>query len=207
MSTREDVVKAVGEIRASIPTNSFLLSAMGLRIGTVDYEELHREGVLDGPHNKKVDFFYIDYEAGSAIIAQGYESDDWDEKDPPSNKASDLNTAVSWLLDSNLDSISKAPVRAAAEQLRDALNSGDVHTINVYYVHNAKPSKNVDDELETVEASLRNRLKPWATEVESPISATVRQLGLNHVIELYESRLRSDVNSGHESFHAASSPA
>jgi len=188
MSSRDDVVKAVTELRASFPSNAFLLFTIGLKLGTADYEQLYRDSVLDGPDDKKVDFFHIDRDAGVVVVAQAYERSSWDRTDPPSNKASDLNTATSWLLDSDLDKIAQPSVQAAAQELRDALESGAVHTVEVYYVHNCATSKNVDDELVTVQSSLRNRLEEWSRRIGSPISAFARQLSLPDVVTLWDSR-------------------
>jgi hypothetical protein len=161
---------------------------MGLKLGNADYEQLYRDSVLDGPDDKKVDFFHIDRDAGVVVVAQAYERSSWDRTDPPSNKASDLNTATSWLLDSDLDKIAQPSVQAAAQELRDALESGAVHTVEVYYVHNCATSKNVDDELVTVQSSLRNRLEEWSRRIGSPISAFARQLSLPDVVTLWDSR-------------------
>jgi len=188
MPSRDDVIKAVTELRASFGSNAFLLFTMGLKLGTADYEQLYRDSVLDGPDDKKVDFFHIDRDAGVVVVAQAYERSTWDGADPPSNKASDLNTATGWLLDSDLDKIGQPSVRAAAQELRDALESGAVHTVEVYYVHNCATSKNVDDELATVESSLRKRLEEWSRRIGAPLSAFARQLSLPDVVTLWDSR-------------------
>lgn len=199
MSSRQDVLKTVTDLRASFAPNAFLLFTMGLRLNTGDYEQLYRESVLDGPDDKKIDFCHIDRDAGCAIAAQAYESDAWDDRDPPSNKAADLNTAMSWLLDAEIDAIPRESVQAKARELRDALESGAVDTIQAYYVHNCAWSKNVDDELATVESSLRNKLERWTRTSGSSISAIARQLSLEDVVALYDSRhsfirVRDEVN-------------
>ena len=190
MKSREEIVEAVGELSKYHP-NPFLLFVMSLRLGTEDYDEIYRDNVLDGSDDKKVDFFRLDLESGCAILAQAYESPDWDQVDPPSNKAADLNTAAAWLLDSDLAAIPRPAIQAAAQQLRDALDSGQVHTVEAYYIHNCRRTKNVNDELATVEASLRNKLDRWAEKLGAPISTVARQLSLEDVVALYESRFSS----------------
>ena len=56
MGTREEVVKETNDLQSSYKSNAFLLLTMGLRLGTVDYEQLYRDNVLDGPDDKKLDF-------------------------------------------------------------------------------------------------------------------------------------------------------
>ena len=94
-------------------------------------------------------------------------------------------------MDSEIGTITIEPVRAAAQQLRDALETGDVHTIEVYFVHNTRHSANVDQELTTVESSLRGKLERWSATTGSPITGVARQLSLPRVINLYESRYSS----------------
>jgi hypothetical protein len=157
-------------------------------VGTAEYDDLFRDNVLDGPDDKKVDFFYIDRDVGSATIAQGYEGTKGPDTDAPANKAADLNTAVSWLLDSDLSKIREPAIKAAAEQLRDSLESGAVHTLHVYFIHNCRDTENVDHELDTVEQSLRKDLDQWANRVGNPISCSVQQVSFSAVVSLYEAR-------------------
>ena len=64
----------------------------------------------------------------------------------PANKASDLNTGVSWLLAGDLDGLPET-LRGAAEEVRDALAGGEIRELQLWYVHNCDESKNVADEL------------------------------------------------------------
>ncbi len=153
------------EIDALTPTfgrHAFLLYAMGLRLGMLDYEILWSESLLDGPDDKKIDFFHLDFDDGIATVAQAYCADDWDTPEPPANKASDLNTALAWLLESELDSIPRESVRAAAEQLRDSLRNREITRLEVFYVHNLPHSVNVDAELGTVQRSAQRLLEAYS---------------------------------------------
>ena len=85
MGIREEIIEQVAALEPDFAHNAFLLFAMGLRLGTADYDQLHSDNVLDGPDDKKVDFFHMDFETGVAIVAQGYQSPDWDTREPESN--------------------------------------------------------------------------------------------------------------------------
>jgi hypothetical protein len=104
----------VETLTSDFPDQTYLLYAMGLRLGTMDYHTLRTDNLLDGPDDKKVDFFHLDLESGVATIAQGYQSLDWNRRDPPSNKASDMNTAINWLLESDIEDIPRPAVKASA---------------------------------------------------------------------------------------------
>ena len=99
-----------------------------------------------------------------------------------------MNTALSWLIDSDLETITEESIKAAAQQLRDAFQAGDVHTIEVYFVHNTKETENVNLELATVEAALRAKLERWSSVANVPIAGVAQQLGLVRVMGDYESR-------------------
>ncbi len=150
------------EIEELVPdfgNNAYLLYAMGLRLGTLDYDGLRTECLLDGPDDKKIDFFHLDFDDGIATIAQGYYTANWELPEPPANKAADLNCALAWLLESDVTAIPRDSIRAAAEQLRDALQNREVVRLEVFYVHNLPHSANVDKELETVQRSAQRLLE------------------------------------------------
>ena len=121
MEIDETIRKTADEL-STLGRDGFLLYAMGLKFKTTDYEKLFRDHFTDGRNDKKIDFFYLDRDAGTVTIAQSYKSPDWNKPQPPSNKASDLNTGINWLLDSDIDKIPEDSIKAQAIDLRDALN-------------------------------------------------------------------------------------
>lgn len=185
MGTEEEIRDAVAELGKTYPSSAFLLYAMGLRLRTMDYDEIFRDNVLDGPDDKKVDFFFLDRDAGLAVIGQDYQAADLAKPEPPSNKAADLNTAIAWLLDSDLAMIPSTALRTAAQELRDAIESGEVHTLEVVYVHNLSHSKNVDDELATVQKSLQAKLDAWTRTTSKPLTGIASQVSFDEVEEWF----------------------
>jgi hypothetical protein len=171
----EALHREVSNLSSELPEQTYLLYAMGLRLSTLDYEDLKTNCLLDGPDDKKVDFFNLDLESGVATIAQGYQSEDWSRREAPANKASDLNTGINWLLESNLEDIPRPAVRAAAEELRDNLRSGDVTSVEVFFVHNLSHSDNVDQELGTAQRALNRLLERYTDSAGSYPRGLVRQ--------------------------------
>jgi len=191
----EEIMQKVKELPDAIRSNRFLVFAMSLVLNTEEYERVYGDYVVDGSGDKKVDFFYLDRESGRAVIAQGFETPNWqvgpdEHKEPPADKASDLNTALAWLLDSDLSAIPSEAVRASAQELRDALESGDINTVVLYYVHNLMACANVDKELATVRNNLAGRLGRFQNEGISLV-AEARQLSVDAVLALYKSRYSS----------------
>lgn len=178
----ETLRREVEALAQDFPNQTYLLYAMGLRLGTMDYDSLQTDHLLDGSDDKKVDFCHLDLESGVATIAQGYQSDDWMRVAAPANKASDLNAAVNWLLESNLEDIPRPAVKASAEELRDNLRSGDITTIEIFYVHNLPNSDNVDQELGTAQRALQRLLEQYGDNPDVYPTGIVRQAG-REVIE------------------------
>ena len=80
-----------------------------------------------------------------------------DEDWAPANKASDLNIALTWLLSTDLDHLPEA-LKGRADELRAAINAGEVKQFFIWYVHNLPCSDNVQRELRAVENTARAAL-------------------------------------------------
>lgn len=130
--------------------DALLLFALQLKFGIEDISVVASNSLTEGSDDKKADLIYIDSESGHAVIAQAYMSEDMSKREALRNKASDLNTAVSWLL---ICPISELPmsIKSHAEELQQAIKDGAIETIFIWYVHNLPESQNVQNELTTVE--------------------------------------------------------
>jgi hypothetical protein len=130
--------------------------AINLRFNLDDIQTIATEAITGGGNDKKCDVVYVDKERQIAVIAQGYLSQ---KKRPsaPANKASDLNTALTWLLSTNLEQLPES-LKGRADELRSAIESGEIKQLYIWYVHNLPGSKNVRDELAAVENTARAAL-------------------------------------------------
>lgn len=111
--------------------------------------EAASEYLTDGSNDKKIDLVYINTDDQLAIIAQSYLSKDTNKKSAKANKAADLNSGISWLLNSNESDLPK-DLRAAAHQLRTGINENKIKQIEIWYVHNLPESAEVESELSSV---------------------------------------------------------
>jgi hypothetical protein len=143
---------------ASFKQDALLLFALQLKFGIEDVTEIASTSLVDSPDDKKIDLVYIDSELGYAVIAQTYISDDMTKKGAPANKASDLNTAASWLLNPPLKDLPET-IRPHAEALRSAIQNKKIKALYIWYVHNLPESKNVNKELATVEHTVQTAIK------------------------------------------------
>ncbi len=144
--------------------DALLLFALQLKFGIEDISIVASNSLTEGGDDKKADLIYIDSEARRAVIAQSYVAETLTGKDgrpkteAPANKASDLNAAVTWLLSRSISDLPEK-LKSHAEELRRAISEGAIQKIYVWYVHNLPESKNVMDELKTVEHTTASVIK------------------------------------------------
>jgi AIPR protein len=136
--------------------NAIGLFALGLRFDIDDLDSTGTASVVDGSSDKKIDILFIDEEISTAVIIQAYVS-----KIPkpiaPSNKASDLNTAVTWLIGMKEKDLPEQ-IRTQTIRLRQGIDNGEITKLYFWYVHNCTESKNVEDELAAVTQTLQAAL-------------------------------------------------
>lgn len=165
--------------------------AINIRFNLDDFVTVATESLVGGGDDKKCDVLYIDKERQIAVVAQCYVSSK-PRLAAPANKASDLNTAVSWLISTDLAELPEG-LRSRADELRTSVVAGEVKQVYIWYVHNLPGSKNVENELRTVETTARialsklapaqdvnifaeeifdNKLEKWYTQAERTIIVT-----------------------------------
>jgi len=137
--------------------NALGLFALALRFGSDDLDSIAADSITDGSDDKKCDMIVVNYDEEIAVVAQCYFSAK-ERKAAPANKASDLNTAVAWLLQRPVEELPER-LRPSAEELRDAIKDGAISEIQAWYVHNLPESQNVEDELQTVEQTIKSAIE------------------------------------------------
>lgn len=161
--------------------NAIGLFTLALRFSLDDIHSVAAESVTDGSDDKKCDIIYIDKEDHIAVIAQCYFSDR-SRQSAPANKASDLNTAIAWLLGRNINELPDR-LRSGASELRAAIRDGSISRLEAWFVHNQPESKNVGSELSTVESSAKtlvSRISPGTN-----LAVHALELGKNEIEKLY----------------------
>lgn len=164
--------------------NALPLFAVALHLDVEDLPSFATESLTDHPADKKADIIYINEAEGVACVAQGYTGQDWGKQEAQANKASDLNTAAAWLLQTPINDVPKA-IRAHAKLFRDGLAKKTIAKIIFAYAHNAFESHNVETELQTVRHLLNGLDLLKGTEIE------VVELGLRRIEALYLTSLGS----------------
>lgn len=164
-SFRSDV-----ELIAQYGENSaFIVWSMGLYLNTSDLNQLATDCLTDCPGDKKIDFLKIDTEENILYVAQGYYTS-VEKEVALANKASDLNTAVAWLTDGDINAFPEG-LKEQIQDARDAINDGSISQVKLIYLHNCGESKQVQDELTTAATHLMSILSAHG------ISVTSHELG------------------------------
>ena len=164
--------------------NALPLFAVGLHLGIEDFASFAVNSLTDSPDDKKADIIYINEADGIACVAQGTTAGDWGKPAAPANKASDLNTAVAWLLKQPVDEI-PATIRGHAKLLREGLSQRTITKLVFAYAHNAYESTNVENELQATQRLVRGLAISQRCDVE------VVELGLRAIEALHLTSLGS----------------
>lgn len=143
----------------SLTDDAIGVFAINLRFNLDDIQTIASEAITGGGDDKKCDVLYVDKERQVAVIAQCYLSQKRREA-APSNKASDLNTAITWLLSTDINNLPEM-LKGRAEELRSAIEAAEIKQFFIWYVHNLPGSKNVLDELHAVEDTARAALAKY----------------------------------------------
>ena len=107
--------------------NAIGLFALGIRFNLDDLDTVAADAITDGADDKKCDIVFLDIDNGYAVVAQCYQSAK-PRKEAPANKASDLNTAVNWLLQRDLNDLPER-IRSSADDLRKSISNGEIFPI------------------------------------------------------------------------------
>ena len=98
--------QARSDLTAQYGNNALLLYALQLRFEISDIISVASDALTDGGNDKKCDLIYVDQDTGVAVVAQGYMKQTPKEANlAPGNKASDLNTAATWVFAQNPDEV------------------------------------------------------------------------------------------------------
>jgi hypothetical protein len=163
------------------------LLALKLKFRLEDIQVVAAEAITGGGDDKKCDLLYVDKELQVAVIAQCYFSLK-DRPAAPANKASDLNTAIGWVLSRDLADLPLG-LRGRADEFRSAVESGDIKQIYIWYVHNLPSSKNVLDELKTVEHTAKIALSHFGN--GDNINIFTEEIGNKQLQRLYSQAERT----------------
>jgi len=167
--------------------NALGVFALSLYLRLEDLIEFATNSITDGFNDKKLDICYLNEEEGFLLLAQCYLSPNWKRKSALENKASDLSSAVAWLLSSSEDDIPPG-LKTKAFEARRALREGRLRKIEILYIHNCQESKNVEGQLKTVANAAKDIASSFLGDENTTLSVSHREMGINVIEELFITR-------------------
>jgi AIPR protein len=171
------------DLRTYGDSSGLLLFVAQLRLGFDDVDTFATDALTDGGNDKKCDLVAVMRDTGRIVVAQSYVAQKPETKsEGPANKASDLNTAVSWLLSGELHKLPDV-LRSAAEEARDALESGEISEFQIWSVHNLPEGKNIETELEQAAKTASSLIKSHFPDAQ--VNVTHTEIGRATVDEDY----------------------
>lgn len=180
LSSREDL--------AEYGTNAIALLGLELRFALDDLRTVADEALTDDEKDRKCDLLFIDRESGTAVVAQAYTADDPEKPEPPANKAADLNTALTWILDGEVpDEHLGDKLRSAATDLRQVLADGELSVLEIWFVHNLSESQNANQELRQVEQTAAALVARYFPEQAEQVDVRVLQVSRERLEAWYRS--------------------
>ncbi|MFH5813557.1 AIPR family protein [Escherichia coli] len=181
MNTWEAAYSALEDL-SDYKDNALGLFALGLRFGLDDLSSIGVDAVTDGADDKKLDIVFINSEEEYAVVGQCYYSEK-EKQNAPSNKASDLNTGVAWLLQRDINDVPER-IKSSAINLRQCIKDGSVKSIYLWYVHNLPESHHVESELVTVQQTATSILNKEYPGLKVDVSH--KEVGSKSLQEWYE---------------------
>lgn len=150
---------------------------MGLYLDESDFDKLASDGLTDGGNDKKIDFVIVSN--GTLFIVQGYYTTKEDRKIvAPANKASDLNTALAWIM-SGQGTSPNEKLRSKILEIRKLIDDGEIEAVELLFIHNCAESEQIRVELETCKNYLEGRFNGKEIEV------SYKELGVSSLEKLY----------------------
>lgn len=166
---------------------AWALYALQLYFGFEDIEDVASASITDGKNDKKCDIIYIDKGNKRAVIVQSYSSlKEVIPRIAKERKASDLNTAVAWVLAMDLEEIPSI-IRERISELRDVILNNEIEQLDVWYIHNCHEHDQIKSEMDAVEQTTNSLLDRHYKENNIKVSAL--EVGIETVEEWYRSTM------------------
>lgn len=155
--------------------NALTLFAIQLFFNAEDIASIATDSIIvDGGDDGGIDLVYINKQNKSVVIAQDFISKG-KKTVAPEKKARDLSHGLSLLLNESIKDVPMV-LKSAAEELRAALENGEIEYFHIWYVHNLSGSKNVKNALRIVEHTADKFLEKYGIKVVDSLEVSADEL-------------------------------
>lgn len=161
-------------------SNAYLIWVMGLYLDESDLNSLASDNLTDTGNDKKIDFLKTDFDGRRIILVQGtYNVNPKDQA--KANKASDLNTAMSWFFSGDTKNLPEH-LETNIEGAYKAIEEKKVDSIEIIFLHNNPESKTILNELAVVKETTTSLLKAHGIK---DIRVVVKEIGRNTAEKMF----------------------
>ncbi|EIV8605681.1 AIPR family protein [Vibrio vulnificus] len=164
--------------------NKVAIYALELFFGLEDVLNTLSSAVTGGSEDAKTDILFVNRDEGCIVLIQAYEAQTF-KKSAKGNKGADLSYAMNVLLSTNDSDIPKG-ILPHVMDAREALKSGKINMIHVWYLHNLPESEQIKQQMAPIVAPARELLKPYQNN-EFSIDISVKEIGLETLDVFYKS--------------------
>ncbi|HAS8224284.1 AIPR family protein [Vibrio vulnificus] len=164
--------------------NKVAIYALELFFGLEDVLNTLSSAVTGGSDDAKTDILFVNRDEGCIVLIQAYEAQTF-KKSAKGNKGADLSYAMNVLLSTNDSDIPKG-ILPHVMDAREALKSGKINMIHVWYLHNLPESEQIKQQMAPIVAPARELLKPYQNN-EFSIDISVKEIGLETLDVFYKS--------------------
>lgn len=164
-------------------SNAYAIFVAQLKLGFDDVSAFADRSITDGSNDKSCDLVHVSRDDGHVIIAQCYRAQDT-QKPAKSKKAADLNTAVSWVLAGDLETVPER-LRSASLEVREALKAGDIEQFHIWYIHNQNETEDIEAESRQACQTADSLIRTNFPDIPHSVNVASEQIGLGTLEELY----------------------
>ena len=164
--------------------NKVAVFALELFFGLDDVFNTLSPAITGGSDDAKTDILYVNREQGSIVLIQAYEAQTF-KPSAKGNKGSDLNYAINILLNTEEEDIPEG-IRPHVLEAREALNSGEISMVHVWYLHNLPESDQIKKQMTPIVSQTKTLLEKY-NKKDLIIDINVKEVGLETLDIFYKS--------------------
>ncbi|HCE1957186.1 TPA: AIPR family protein [Vibrio parahaemolyticus] len=181
--------------------NKVSVYALELFFGLDDVLNTLSPAITGGSDDAKTDILYVNREQGSVVLIQAYQAETF-KRSAKGNKGADLSYAAGVLLESQESDIPEG-IKPHVLDAREAINSGEINTIHIWYVHNLPENEQIKQQMTPILAPIKALLNKYQKH-DFQIEVSLKEIGLETLDVFYKSSKQAIIIDDEISFSAPS---
>lgn len=168
--------------------NKVAVLALELFFGLDDVLNTLSSAITGGSDDAKTDVLYVNREQGAIVLVQAYEAQTF-KRSAKGNKGADLSYALNVLFGTPESDIPSG-IRPHVMDAREALNSGEINMVHVWYLHNLPESEQIKQQMLPILEPAKRQLEAYQKH-NFNIDINVKEIGLETLDIFYKSSVQA----------------